>query len=115
MTPFVVYYAHVCDSHMYILALSAELSLGFCVRASDAVFSLSFFGQISAGLAITVQYMMRCLFLLLSILVQVHLSVSSIGQTIIYLCSYNDQFLLQNRSLLYYKSFSRMVGYTYKV
>ena len=29
-----------------------------------------------------------------------HLSVSSIGQTIICLHSYNDQFLLQNRSLL---------------
>ena len=48
----------------------------------------SFCGPISAGLAITVQYnMMRCLFLLLSVLVQVHRSVSSIGQTLINLHS----------------------------
>ena len=49
-------------------------------------FSLSLCRPISAGLAIRVQYMMRCLFLLLSVLVQVHLSIE-IGQTLIYIHS----------------------------
>ena len=107
MTPFVVYYAHACDSHTYWRGMEncrSVLCESFCRR--------SFCGPISAGLAITVQYSYD----------EVSLSTtecSGAGPSfcLIHWSDYNthsDHFLLQNISLLcIVECFSRMIGYTY--